>query len=97
MVAKDACTGFQVSRDARGHVAENNLHKIPSSHCYLEPIKTESIAEKITGVILVRGQPKIGLDLTSIRLYDGISDDLNRITVLGPLHLLWKTFKTHPV
>lgn len=97
MVAKDACTGFQVSRNALGHIPENNLHHTSGTHCYLEPIKTETITEKITEVILVKGQLNHGLDLKSIRRYDGISDNLTRLAYFGPLYLLWKTVKTHPV
>lgn len=85
-IADDACTRFTISRSD-----ETN----PRPSLGLSWDKTE--CAKVTEVALIRSSSNFGLDIETVKQYDGMSDNINYNMRINPMYLLWKTVKTGKV
>lgn len=84
-IADDACTRFTVSR-----FDGTNLR--PS----LCAARDKKECAKVTEVALIRSS-NFGLDIETVKQYDGMSDNINYNMRSDPMYLLWKTVKTGKV
>lgn len=78
-MVEEACTGFTISTSA----------EYPGD--YIKTVKDTAVAQKITEVALMRTATADGLDLQTIKEFDGMSPNLAMMTTSGQLYLLWKT------